>query len=144
MSPPDPIHGFFSFQFEVRQARRFVRSPESEEFLRIIASRCKTRIRDISVGTVYWRAQLGATWVWDEKHAEEWLEPFEPERMKPLPNRALEGRINANVAIFDLEAVEQIACQVYEVESIDFEFAKTSPEWAVEGGKRKAMSIKTT
>jgi hypothetical protein len=86
---------FSDFSDELAHRSRFVRSKESEQFLRAVSATCKKRIRQIKKGTILWRAQLGHEWRMDEQIGEELPVPFNPARMFPLPGRASEGRVNS-------------------------------------------------
>lgn len=87
------------FRFEIARKRRYVRTPEADEFLRVVAATCKTRLRPMAKGMLLWRAQL---WVdqedhWrliDDEHDEKIPAPLPPKRMKPRKDRASEGRVN--------------------------------------------------
>ena len=47
------------FSREIASHRRYVRTPDSEEFLRTVASTCEARLRKVPQGKIFWRAQLG-------------------------------------------------------------------------------------
>jgi len=85
---------FWNFQREVARERRFVRSPASEQFLQSVAETCRSRVRNVPVGWPLWRAQLGHGWRHQDDIDDEVPCAFPPERMKPLPDRAFEGRAN--------------------------------------------------
>lgn len=87
------------FAQKVRTASRFVRDAEDQEFLETLLRQVEAdRKTTIRKGAVLWRAQLGFAWepIWDgEKYIDDCIEgPFSPERMKPLRDRAREGRAN--------------------------------------------------
>jgi RES domain-containing protein len=83
------------FKDEVTRQRRYVRTPEAEEFLRVVASTCKARLLRVERGHVFWRAQLGCEWRAPEELVFVQLPaPHPPSRMKPLPLSATEGRAN--------------------------------------------------
>jgi hypothetical protein len=86
--------GFRNFEREVRLKRRFIRSLESDEFLRQILETCDHRIRSIEKGVRLYRAQIGNAWRTIPNTKDEEAIPLPPERMKPEKNRAFEGRIN--------------------------------------------------
>ncbi len=76
---------------------RYVHDPEVEAFLQIVRETCKKRVETIPAERVWWRAQLGhahrpfyeeGEYLYDENA------PYPPERMKPLRDRAVEGRAN--------------------------------------------------
>jgi RES domain-containing protein len=84
------------FSREIARRRRYVRTPDAEEFLHAVASTCKTRVRTVREGHIFFRAQLGHEWqtVEDEDHRHEQEVAFSPSRMKPRKERAPEGRAN--------------------------------------------------
>ena len=99
-----PSNGFKSwnsyrhFATRVRRQTRFIRTSEDEEFLREVVRTSTTRIRDVPVGTGLWRAQLGHDWrpfYQDDEYIDDLPAAYSPERMKPLQDRAAEGRANS-------------------------------------------------
>lgn len=87
--------GYVRFQHVVRRVSRYVRPPDVEEFLQAVLSTAKKREERLKRGAVLWRAQLGH----DHKATavDHGLEvpvpcPYPPGRMKPLADRAFEGR----------------------------------------------------
>jgi hypothetical protein len=76
---------------------RYVHHPEVEEFLHTIRESCKKRIETIPAERVWWRAQLGHAYrpMYEEgKYLYDEPAPYPAERMKPLRDRAVEGRAN--------------------------------------------------
>lgn len=84
------------FEQTVRQCFRYARTPEQEEFLRIVTTTSASRSVTMKAGHVLWRAQLGHDWRMQEQHGESFEIPtaFPTERMKPLSERASDGRAN--------------------------------------------------
>jgi RES domain len=84
------------FSREVVSHRRYVRTPESEEFLRTVAVTCKARLRRVKKDSIFWRAQLGHDLRVGETADYRQLEEvaFPPPRMRPREKRATEGRAN--------------------------------------------------
>ena len=82
------------FSREVRMERRYVRTAEAEEFLRSVATTCRSRIKEIPQGFILWRAQLGSDWDTLEDTRLLVAVPHPPNRMKPLRHCAIEGRAN--------------------------------------------------
>jgi RES domain-containing protein len=82
------------FRFESSRRTRFIRSEKSERFLRAVSDTCSDRTIELNMDRIFWRAQLGHDWQLEEQIAEEIRAPFGRERMKPLADRAFEGRIN--------------------------------------------------
>ena len=76
--------------------RRYVRSDDSEEFLDTVLTTAAARKKSLKKHSIWWRAQLGHEWR-EEGQDHETFEvecALPPERMKPRPDRASEGRAN--------------------------------------------------
>jgi hypothetical protein len=86
---------FAVFEREVSRNRRYIRSTETEAFLEAVRAGSRLRISNVSEGRTFWRAQLGHSWRKLEQTGDEIPAAFEPKRMKPLPDRASEGRANS-------------------------------------------------
>jgi RES domain len=88
---------FWDFNHAVRRKLRYVRAPEHEEFLKTVAETSHSRKVVMKAGFVLWRAQLGHEYR-VEKQGDEVFEIIEaaysPARMKPLPDKAYDGRAN--------------------------------------------------
>ena len=85
------------FANRVRRQTRFIRTSDDEEFLREVVCTAATRIRDLPLGFGLWRAQLGDDWrpfYQDDEYIDDLPAAYSPERMKPLQDRAAEGRAN--------------------------------------------------
>lgn len=98
------------FARRIRHDRRYVWRKEVQAFLDTVLSTLKDRDRSIKKDTIFCRAQLGIEWktVSDERGEE----PYGhcEERMKPLVNRATEGRVNpAGIPVLYLASCEQTA-----------------------------------
>ena len=103
-----------NFAWRVRHARRYVWQDEDRAFLDTVLATLKNRDVKIEGGTILYRAQPGIEYVkvFDEDHNERGEEPvgFGSERMKPLANRATEGRVNpAGIPVLYLASHEQTA-----------------------------------
>jgi hypothetical protein len=85
------------FSREVARHRRYVRTPEAQDFLRMVASTCKDRLIPVGTEQIFWRAQLGHSSHTREEENYSYDEdiPYCPKRMKPRADRAPEGRANA-------------------------------------------------
>jgi hypothetical protein len=95
MVPFKSWDSYGDFSREVVRRRRYVRTPDAEDFLHAIASTCKARLRPVRQGTIFWRAQLGHdSQVLDQQTDYEEDVAFGPSRMKPRRERAPEGRAN--------------------------------------------------
>jgi RES domain-containing protein len=84
---------FDKFRSEVAFTRRYMRSEQSERFLAALLSSCAGRILNIGNGETYFRAQLGHDWE-DGPLGGQTPYPYSAKRMKPLDDRAHEGRVN--------------------------------------------------
>jgi len=85
------------FAQQVTRSSRYVRGLDSEEFLRTLLREAQSRTEIMPAGAVFWRAQLGHDWepMYDGgKHVDDVPCPLLPKRMKPLTDRAREGRAN--------------------------------------------------
>lgn len=85
---------FTEFEKDVRKNRRFVRTKKTEAFLDTIRHTMKMRRARVSAGRGFWRAQLGFDLRKVDEIGEKVPSAFQPERMKPLTDRAAEGRAN--------------------------------------------------
>lgn len=85
---------FWNFQREVLRDRRFVRSAEADAFLQCVSLTCEARKKRLKSGTVLWRAQRGHAWREIEEIADSIPCALPKDRMKPLVDRAREGRVN--------------------------------------------------
>ena len=83
---------FLDFTESIRREWQFVRSLEQQEFLSTVLASSLNSREQIAEGTFVWRAQVGHDWLSDD--SEDNFCPFPPERMKPLPYQAAEGRAN--------------------------------------------------
>jgi hypothetical protein len=90
------LDGYRDFDRAVRREFRYVRTPQQEEFLKTVAATSRSRGLDMKAGVILWRAQLGHDWR-KEWHREEPFEvqaPHPSARMKPLAEKASDGRAN--------------------------------------------------
>ena len=98
------------FAHSIATQWRFARNAEQTDFLRAALATSVSRQEVIPAGSPLWRAQLGQDWV-SEDHGggivEEFPSPLGPERMKPLVNRAREGRANPKGIPYLYLATEQ-------------------------------------
>lgn len=88
--------GYRDFDRAVRREFRYARTPQQEEFLKTVAATSHSRGLVMKAGHVLWRSQLGHDWR-EERQGEESFEvqaPHPPARMKPLAEKASDGRAN--------------------------------------------------
>lgn len=88
---------YWNFESSTKRERRYIRTDEEQAFLDTVLATSKSREDPIPAGSVLWRAQLGyefkPTYEDDELIGEE-PRPHNPDRMKPIPGQASEGRAN--------------------------------------------------
>jgi RES domain-containing protein len=90
----------------VKRKARYVLDERSKQFLRVVQETSTTRQTHLPVGSPLWRAQLGHDW--STKAIPAFMQedvgglteclaphPFSEQRMRPLVDRAVEGRVNA-------------------------------------------------
>lgn len=85
------------FAEHVLRSARYVRDPDSEEFLTTLMAQARERTLEVPQGSNFWRAQLGHGWrphYEGDEYIDDFPDPLPPERMKPLADRAREGRAN--------------------------------------------------
>ena len=105
---------FQAFAQRVRHARRYVWQDDVQAFLDTVFATLKDRDVQIKEGRILYRAQLGIKYdtVLDKNKNEISEEPhgFGRERMKPLANRAKDGRVNpAGIPVLYLSSHEKTA-----------------------------------
>lgn len=89
--------GYWDFARAVKQRMRYVRGSDTEEILTSILATAGERAEAIPAARFLWRAQLGHAWeplYQDGHYVDDVPAPYPPERMKPLKDRAVEGRAN--------------------------------------------------
>lgn len=89
--------GYSHFAHSVRRRNRFIRTADDRAFLEEVVRTARTRIQEVPVGLELWRAQLGHDWkpaCEDDQSRGKLPHPCPPERMKPVPEHAAEGRAN--------------------------------------------------
>ena len=87
---------YAKFAFAVKRKERYFRTPEIDEFLRLVLESSGNRQKLIPMGSIFWRAQLGHGWRVVKQDSAEFddVTAYPPERMKPLGQYVAEGRIN--------------------------------------------------
>lgn len=93
---------------------RYMHEESVRDFLRTVQETSATRTRTLSAGTILWRAQRGHTYRLDNQGQPDEIEipsAFAPERMKPLPEKVTDGRVNPRgIAYLYLALDEETAC----------------------------------
>ncbi len=101
---------YWAFASEVSRRWRYVQSPETVHFLRLVAAQAKDRVTTVQEGRRFHRAQKAVHGWLDENLGEEMDGPALPERMTPLPDSATEGRVNPKgIPCFYMAADEHTA-----------------------------------
>lgn len=91
------VHAYRHFVASVRRSFRYVRTGDQQAFLDAVTATAPARSVTMKKGQILWRAQLGHDWrpVWqDEEYIDDVPTVYPIERMKPLPERASDGRAN--------------------------------------------------
>lgn len=91
----DSWKAFSNFERAVSRNRRYIRTRDADRFLEGVRASCSSRQGNISEGRGFWRAQLGHSWRFIDEIGGEIPAAFSSNRMKPLSDRALEGRANS-------------------------------------------------
>ena len=79
------------------QDSRSIHSEAVKEFLANVLKTSEDRVKPVSLGSEFWRAQVGSDErpvCRDDKIVRYDPVPYSPERMKPLQDKASEGRLN--------------------------------------------------
>lgn len=87
---------YWNFERAIKHRTRYIHDPEVKDFLEVVLSTCTSRLEIIPQDRFLWRAQLGHAWksiLIDGEHLDI-PSPLTPDRMKPRPNRATDGRAN--------------------------------------------------
>lgn len=89
---------YLGFESKVKSKFRYFHDTRTKEFLDAVLVTSKNREKSLRKGLSFWRAQLGSVKSGGVKYEGEMFfqddVPYPPERMKPLVDRAKEGRAN--------------------------------------------------
>jgi hypothetical protein len=90
------VDSYRDFALTVRRGYRYARTPDQQEFLKSLAATSHSRSLTMKAGYVLWRAQLGHDWRKIEQEGIDDEEPtaFPTVRMKPIAEKAADGRVN--------------------------------------------------
>ena len=97
MKPFATIYDYHRFARVVATERRFVLTPEQQSFVQAVVDSSGTRVIELPRGKELWRAQIGCVFREVQVAPDDFTdvpEVFSRERMKPLRDRANEGRAN--------------------------------------------------
>jgi hypothetical protein len=84
---------YWNFERSMIRERRFIRTPETERFIKAVRATSQSRLVDIEPNSIWWRARLGHEW----RKVENDLEiqcAYGREGMKPLAEKTKDGRVN--------------------------------------------------
>jgi hypothetical protein len=85
---------YWKFARSVRRVSRHVLEPQSRDFLDALVATSEARVQELLEKRVFWRAQRGNHWDFIEEIDDQVPSPHKPGRMKPLEDKAREGRVN--------------------------------------------------
>jgi len=98
MSSSFKSHRSYSvFSKTVKNNSRYIFDDETNAFLEAVKNTCSSRSISFVKGESFWRAQVGCDYNpydQDDECVDDIPVSFSPKRMKPLPDRASEGRLN--------------------------------------------------
>jgi hypothetical protein len=86
-----------SFANNCKTKSRYIFDSETKQFLDTVLDTSSNRHRTAKKGTTFYRSQIGHVLrpiIQEEVHITDEPYPFPPERMKPLAEKAKEGRAN--------------------------------------------------
>jgi RES domain-containing protein len=93
----ESYRSYRQFALSVMKCWRYARSREQADFLKVVLATSVPRQEAIRSGAILWRAQLGHAWDREDLGGgvvNEVPGPFDVKRMKPVRDRAREGRAN--------------------------------------------------
>ncbi len=93
----ESYRSYWFFAASVKARSRYIRTPAQEEFLTNLRDTIADKIETLKARTIMYRSQLGHDWrsEEDDRGSSYKVEcPYGEERMKPLQDRAQEGRAN--------------------------------------------------
>lgn len=88
---------YHHYERSVLHNLRYMHEESVRDFLRAVQETSTSRTQTLPAKTVLWRAQLGHTWRRENEGQPDEIEvpsAFAPERMKPLPEKVTDGRVN--------------------------------------------------
>jgi hypothetical protein len=89
------VHAYRDFVASVRRSFRYVRAGDQQAFLDAVTATAPARSVTMKKGQVLWRAQLGHDWRPVGELTDDEVPTAHPtERMKPLHEKASDGRAN--------------------------------------------------
>jgi hypothetical protein len=90
------VDSYRDFARAVRRDYRYARTPDQDDFLKSLTATSHSRSLTMKAEYILWRAQLGHDWrkVEQDGVSEEVPTQFGMERMKPIQEKAADGRVN--------------------------------------------------
>lgn len=92
----DSWRSYQDFAERVRRNRRFVWENEDRRFLETVLATNRNRDTEITAGSIWFRAQQGVKCLVDDQGSLVEIRGLPAERMRPLRDRAREGRANSS------------------------------------------------
>ncbi len=112
-----PFHSadaYHQYERSVLHRSRFVHEDSVRDFLSAVQETSVSRTETLASGKALWRAQLGYTYRTENKGQTDEMEiecAFDPQRMKPIPEKVTDGRVNARgIAYLYLATDQDTAC----------------------------------
>jgi RES domain len=122
---------FQDFAHSVKAEMRFVRTSRQEKFLQYVIATSRPRIAKLTQGSELWRAQLGHDWCERIVDGDKPIPVrcgYKPERMKPRPNKASDGRTNPK-AIPSLYLATRAEAAILEVRPLIGSYISVARFW---------------
>jgi RES domain len=105
---------YYQYERSVIHKLRYMHEESVREFLHAVQETSASRAQTLPSGKVLWRAQQGFTYRIENKGQPDEMEiecAFDPERMKPIPQKVKDGRVNPRgIAYLYLAADQNTAC----------------------------------
>lgn len=112
-----PFHSsdaYCRYECSVLHNLRYIHEESVSEFLRAVQETSASRARTLLAGSVLWRAQQGHWWRLENEGQPDEMKiasAFAPERMKPIPEKVADGRVNPRgIAHLYLSTDQNTAC----------------------------------
>lgn len=88
------VRDYWTFRSHVVRQRRYFRTAEAEQFLMSVKATVTSRILELPENWTAWRARIGHSMRYEPQIEEELPTALGSDGMKPLRDRASEGRVN--------------------------------------------------
>jgi hypothetical protein len=112
--PFNSSDAYHQYERSVLQKMRYMHEESVRDFLRAVQETSVTRLQVLPSGKVLWRAQKGHSYRQEHQGDPDYIEvecALAPERMKPLPEKVTDGRMNPRgIAYLYLAMDQNTAC----------------------------------